>query len=1046
MVVNGAPSCRMHAQGELDMSTSRKHWVAAARTLAALSLILALASVVQSTPAGAMPTDPGLTEPWVEQGPFGVNRAQTIDPEVASPVGGAVEAIVPDPDDASHVWIGAVGGGVWETHDALDDSPHWVPLTDDLPGLSIASLKLDPFDGTHRTLVAGIGNHTVYQGIKTVNPHGGIARTTDGGKHWTWYTSAAFDAEKVWSVVPLGNMILIAGRTGVWRLDIDGSEGTFTLLSDGTHGLPEGSAYEMISAPAHPDRVFAVIGGDDGGIFRTNDDNAHRSGDMWHSLGGWTFGGRSCSKPSGQPCDDIDGDGVDNAVMTMRAGDPNTLYVAVDVDGAMPCRPQNCGQPCVEATPCGGLFYTDTPDVAAPDWIQIPSDLIADPDAGESIHGDTHLSMVADPLEATEFYLGLDKETDEDENGQAFSHGGDILRCDTSNDTCGLITRAETSDGSTTHGDSRYMAMDQNDQLLESDDGGISRQTEPQDEAGNWLSMNGDLRAAETFTCAWDGVVNTTLCGLQDNGNARKPIPSPAGATWDSLQAGDGDHVAVNDPPGSTRSTEYSASNALHAFNIYRCTSAPRACAAPTNPKLRDLSRPGHRIDESLAIPPDENQPMAVHVSPTCSKQQIAISAHGTNTASTGNDRLWESTDGGNTFSPIAGFIGKTRTGGPETWAIGYGAQGCGISAALYAGSTAGLFLRSPNKTFVDQLTTYPGDTPAFLSVDPRNWHNVAVTSIDSHIYWTANAGKSWQEITGDLDSLGGRNERGVAVIPRRLGRSTLIAVGTVDGVYLTETNRFGQWWKLGGLPNAYAVDLQYDRHDDVLTVATMGRGAWTLSGASTMKVPPDLDARFSSTFGELGHDVTVTARLTDGNTGLAIPNETVRFSLGTNDTSSCHSLTNTWRTAQCKVRVKQVEGAMAVVTATFDGDENTGYTHVTDEQPFTVNKESTAIQLFGLDPKQGAEGSEVSFAARLYDPLGNLPISGEPLVFAIGDDTCTATTDSFGLGFCTIALTQTPGPYALVVSFVPARDFNYVASQARAAFLITPPVTDLPP
>ena len=1026
------------------MKAPRNHWVKAARTLAALSLTLALASVVQAGPAGAGPSDPGLTEPFVEQGPFGVDRSETIDPDVVSPVGGAVEAIVPDPDDASHVWIGAVGGGVWETHDALDARPHWVPLTDNLPALSIASLKLDPFDSTHRTLVAGIGNHTVFQGIKAVNPPGGIARSTDGGKHWTWYTSPAFDTEKVWSVVPLGNMILIAGRSGVWRLDIDGSAGTFTLLSDGTHGLPDGSAYEMISAPAHPERVFVVIGGDDGGVFRTNSDNAHRSGDVWHSLGGWTFGGRSCAKPSGQPCDDVDGDEVDNAVMTMRGGDTNTLYVAVDVDGAMPCRPAQCGQPCDETSPCGGLFYTDTPDLAAPDWIQFPSDVISDPDAGNSIHGDTHLSMVADPLQPTEFYLGLDKETDEDDNGDTLQHGGNVQRCDTSNDTCGLITRAETSDGTTPHGDSRYMAMDPNDQLLESDDGGINRQTEPQDEGGSWMSMNGDLRAAEALSCAWDGVVNTTLCGLQDNGVDRKPIASAAGATWDSVQNGDGNAVAIDDPPGGTKSTEYFTSGAL-VMGVERCTSAPRVCSAPMSPTLNDLSRPGHQINEGLAIPPDENQPTAVHVSPTCAKQQIAISAHSTNTDTTHNDTLYESTDGANSFSPIAGFTGKTRTTLPLTWAMGYGAQGCGTSAALYAGSNHGLFLRSPNATTVHQLTSYAGSTPQFLSVDPRNWHNVAVTSA-SRVYWTATAGTSWQDITGDLPDIGGRNFRGVTVIPRQLGRSTLILVGAVDGVYLTETNHFGQWWKLGGLPNAYAFDLQYDRHDDVLAVATMGRGAWTLSGASRMKVPPDLDASFSATFGELGHFVTVRARLTDGNTGQAIPNETVRFTLGTNETSSCHSLTDTFGVAQCNVRVKQVQFGNAEVTATFDGDSLTGYTHATDVRPFTVTKETTAIQLFGLDPTRGARGSDVSFGARLYDPLGNLSISGQPLVFTVGNDTCTGTTDSFGLATCTMTLTQNPGLYALVVSFVPGRGFNYLASQARAAFLITQPVTDTPP
>src|SRR5262249_30607450 len=61
-------------------------------------------------------------------------------------------------------------------------SPHWTPLTDNMPSLSITSIVFDPNDTTNQTLYAGTGVvSSSHQGGNAT----GVLKTTDGGKTWT---------------------------------------------------------------------------------------------------------------------------------------------------------------------------------------------------------------------------------------------------------------------------------------------------------------------------------------------------------------------------------------------------------------------------------------------------------------------------------------------------------------------------------------------------------------------------------------------------------------------------------------------------------------------------------------------------------------------------------------------------------------------------------------------------------------------------------------------------------------------------------------------
>src|SRR5262249_29660889 len=99
------------------------------------------------------------TSGWLSEGTApGIHGGETVSPN--NQVNGAIQAIAVDPTNANIMYVGSVNGGIWKTTNATAESPHWVPLTDNLPSLSIGALELDPTDATHQTLIAGIGSRS----------------------------------------------------------------------------------------------------------------------------------------------------------------------------------------------------------------------------------------------------------------------------------------------------------------------------------------------------------------------------------------------------------------------------------------------------------------------------------------------------------------------------------------------------------------------------------------------------------------------------------------------------------------------------------------------------------------------------------------------------------------------------------------------------------------------------------------------------------------------------------------------------------------------
>lgn len=117
---------------------------------------------------------------------------QSLGPETtlegsAANVSGRVAALAISPTctltGPCRLWVGAAGGGVWRTDDAMNPTdPNWQWVSRGLGTNSIGALAVDPNDPTGNTIYVGTGetNQPNNSGAGT-----GLYRSTDGGDTWT---------------------------------------------------------------------------------------------------------------------------------------------------------------------------------------------------------------------------------------------------------------------------------------------------------------------------------------------------------------------------------------------------------------------------------------------------------------------------------------------------------------------------------------------------------------------------------------------------------------------------------------------------------------------------------------------------------------------------------------------------------------------------------------------------------------------------------------------------------------------------------------------
>jgi hypothetical protein len=94
------------------------------------------------------------------------------------PDGGQVSAIAIDPSNASRIFVGSPGGGIWKTSDG---GASWAPVNDFLPTLIVNCLVFKPGDPSN-----------VFACVSDPGPAGtALLKSTDGGETWSPILSAS---------------------------------------------------------------------------------------------------------------------------------------------------------------------------------------------------------------------------------------------------------------------------------------------------------------------------------------------------------------------------------------------------------------------------------------------------------------------------------------------------------------------------------------------------------------------------------------------------------------------------------------------------------------------------------------------------------------------------------------------------------------------------------------------------------------------------------------------------------------------------------------
>jgi photosystem II stability/assembly factor-like uncharacterized protein len=253
--------------------------------------------------------------------------------------GGRVVAVSGVIGQENTYYFGSTAGGVWKT---TDGGLNWKPIFDKTKDASpaIGALAVSEFDpnviyvGTGEACIRGniVGGNGVYKSIdagktwKFVglpdthaigrliidpknpdvvfvaalghpfadNEERGIFRTRDGGKTWekVLYKDAKTGGIDI-TFDPTNSNILFASlwqaRRSPWGMDSGGpGSGLYKSIDGGTtwkqlkgHGLPEGvlGRIGVTVSGANPNRVWALIEAEKGGIYRSDD-----AGDSWHIL------------------------------------------------------------------------------------------------------------------------------------------------------------------------------------------------------------------------------------------------------------------------------------------------------------------------------------------------------------------------------------------------------------------------------------------------------------------------------------------------------------------------------------------------------------------------------------------------------------------------------------------------------------------------------------------------------------------------------------------------------------------------------------------
>ena len=709
-------------------------------------------------------------------------------------------------------YFGAVGGGLWKT---TDGGESWAPVTDGQIGsASVGAVAVS--QSNPDIVFIGTGESCIRNNIM---PGDGVYRSADGGKSWTHVGFSGVDAISKIRIHPTNPDIIFVAAFGKYSLP-SADRGVFKSTDGGKtwrkvlYRDDKTGAIDISIDPSNPDVIYASL-------WEAYRNEYHMSsGGPGSGLFKSTDGGetwKEITRNPGMPSGVIGRIGV-----AVSGADPDRVYALVENDK-------------------GGLFRSDD---AGATWKLVNDNRSIRQRAFYYTH------VFADPKNADVVYM---------ENTSLFrSTDG------------GKTTKALRG----THGDFHdlWIDPDNTDHLVVGNDGGGAVSTNT---GASWTDE--DYPTGQFYHVATTSHIPYHVCGAQqDNSTLCVPFDWNMAAFASSAGARGGDPDAEEDdtPRDITAggmSVAYEAGGGEPGY-IAPDPLDPEQFYSGTN-NGGFLDKYNRRTGRSREVNP---YPWFYSGEPSKDIRErwqwtdpIIFSPLDPKTLYVSSQRLWRTTDGGQTWTALSGDLTRHD---PKT----QGKSGGPITGDMNGPEVYGvIFSVGPSKKDIDVIWTGSDDGLVYVTRNGgKSWTNVTpkampelgrVSQIDAsafdagvayisvrrplfddfapYIFKTTDYGRSWTKIVNGI-----RPDAYVHAVREDPTRRGLLYAATQHGVYISYDDG-ALWQPLSlNLPDIPLSDLVVE--DNELVVSSHGRGFWVLDDIAPIRqATPELLASSAHLF-----------------------------------------------------------------------------------------------------------------------------------------------------------------------------------------------------
>ena len=697
-----------------------------------------------------------------------------------------IEVVAPKGENYT-IYVASASGGVWKTE---NEGTSWKPIFDQAASASIGDIALDPSNPD--ILWVGTGEANIFRSSQSGS---GIYKTSDKGKTWSFMgLENSLTISRIIVHPQNSNVVWVAASGNEWTSNKE--RGVYKTVDGGKtwkkilYVNELTGANDLVIHPTNPDILYATTwqrirkkwndprnetGYDGSGIWKTIN-----GGDDWSPVNN----GLPEARYRGRI-------GIDIA-----RSNPEVLYAFVDnyeiIREGEGDESDSYGRPKGGVIKGAVIFRSDN---GGEKWTQV---------SGQTEKMKKYMEWHS----ATYGWVFGQMRVDPNDENTIYTMG---LALNVSNDGGKTFKRLRGM-----HGDHHglWIDPDNSNYLVNTNDGGICVSY---DKGANWRCFISELPLSQFFNIAVDTEEPFHVYGsIQDHGSRRGVVDLSRGRN--NIPAVDFEYAPGGE--GSNHVIDPRNPDLVYSAGFYGTLNKSY------------LSKKERRERSKIIMPKMYKN------EPKLRGQWLApfiLSPHNPDIVYHGMQYLFRSLDKGSTWeriSPDLTYNDPEKLGDIPYQSIFSISESPIKSGLLYAGTDDGRIhiTKNSGKNW-NEIT---------LGLMKNRWISRVVASENkmSRVYLTQNGkrnddfapyvwksedyGKTWDNISANIP-LGPVN-----VIREDPSDEKILYLGTDTGVY-TSTNRGKSWSILGNLPTVYVQDLVIQSRDNILVIATHGRGIWAI-------------------------------------------------------------------------------------------------------------------------------------------------------------------------------------------------------------------------